>query len=358
MPEQGGRSRRALLQKALTGVAGAAALCARVPAAARAAGEPLRVGIIGFDNYQAVDFTRLMNDPRADGDLAGLRVVAAFPGGSPHIAESRANLPKWIEQIQPLGVRVVPTPAEVVRQVDAVMVMSVDGRAHLAQVRPALTAGKPAYIGRPLAASLKDAVQIFRLAESTGAPVFSCSQHRFSPGFYDMRQHEEVGEVLGCEVYGGCPLDPTHPDLFWHGVHGVETLFTIMGPGCRSVTRVKTAVTDYVTGTWGDGRVGTYRGIHRGAVQYQALVFGSKGIVPSGKYGGYAPVKGVYPQGKYAAYEPLARQIARFWKTRVPPVPPRETLEIFAFMDAAHESTRRDGKPVELAAVLRRAEAA
>jgi predicted dehydrogenase len=315
----------------------------------------LKVGIIGLDSYQAVDFTRLMNAPGASGDLAGIRVVAAFPGGSPDIAESRTNLPKWIEQIRPLGVEVVDTPRAVIDRVDAVMVMSVDGRAHLREAGPALRAQKPTYVGRPLAASLEDAVRLFRLADAEKAPLFSCSQHRFNPGFADMRHHEEVGEVLGCDVYGGCPLEPSHPDLFWHGVHGVETLFTIMGPGCETVARVQSGVTEHVTGTWKDGRVGTYRGIHQGAIQYQAMVFGSKGILQSGKYGGYAPVRGVVPQGPYAAYEPLARQIARFWKSRVPPVSKDETLEIFAFMDAADVSERRKGAPVRLAEVLDRA---
>lgn len=339
----------------LGGVGAAALLVPDVSAAATQVAKPLRAGILGFDNYQAVDFTRLMNDPKASGELAGIRVVSAFPGGSPDIAESREVLPKWIQQIQPLGVAVAKSPAEVLAQVDVVMVMSMDGRAHYELARPALDARKPTYIGRPLAASMRDAVRIFQLAAANKTPVFSCSQHRFSPGFYDMRHHEEVGDVLGCDVYGGCPLEPSHPDLFWHGVHGVETLFTIMGAGCKSVTRVQTDVTEYVTGVWADGRVGTYRGIHRGAIQYQALVFGSKGIVPSGKYGGYAPIKGVYPQGKYAAYEPLARRIAQFWKTGEPPVSSTETLEIFAFMEAAHESKRRAGQSVALASVLKRA---
>jgi len=346
-------SRRGLLRFGSAGL-GALAL-SESRAQAEEPAKPIRVGFVGIDNYQAVEFAKFLNDPKAEGELAGFRAVAAYPGGSPDLAESRESLPKWIEQIQAFGVKIVDTPAAVIKQVDAVLVMSMDGRAHLALARPVLEARKPLYIGRPLAASLEDAVRIYRLAAEKKTPVFSCSQHRFSPGFYDMRNHPEVGKVLGCEVHGGCPLDPTHPDLFWHGIHGVETLYTIMGPGCVSVTRVQTPVTEFVTGTWSDGRVGTYRGIHQGAIGYQAVVYGSDGIVTSGKYGGYAPVKGVYPEGKYAGYEPLARQIARFFKSRQAPVPPEETLELFAFMEAAHESKRRTGAPVTLESVLTRA---
>lgn len=354
MPTREPIDRRTLLRSGGAAL-GALAVTSGSEARAQEAGKPIRVGVIGMDNYQCVEFAQFMNNPQAAGEFAGLRVVAGYPGGSPDLAESREGLPKWIAQIQRFGVKVVDTLPEVLKQVDAVLVMSLDGRTHLSLVRPAIEAGKPTYIGRPLAASLEDAVRIFRLAEQKKVPVFSCSQHRFSPGFHDMRNHPEVGKVLGCEVHGGCPLDPTHPDLFWHGIHGIETLYTIMGLGCESVTRVQTPVTEFVTGTWKDGRVGTYRGIHQGAITYQALVYGTQGIIPSGKYGGYAPVKGVYPEGKYAGYEPLARQISAFFKTGKLPVAPEETLEIFAFMEAAHESKRRGGAPVTLASVLARA---
>lgn len=41
--------------------------------------KPVRVGILGIDNYQSVAYTQLFNDAKATGDLAGLKVVAAFP---------------------------------------------------------------------------------------------------------------------------------------------------------------------------------------------------------------------------------------------------------------------------------------
>lgn len=349
-------SRREVLKLSTAGV-GALALGER-PARAAESGKRIRVGFVGIDNYQAVEFAKFLNDPKATDELTGFQCTVAYPGGSPDLTESRDNLPKWIQQIQQFGVKIVDTIPEVLKQSDAVIVMSMDGRAHLALARPVIEAHKPLYIGRPLAAQMEDAVRIYQLAEQKGVPIFSCSQHRFSPGFYDMRHHPEVGKVLGCEVHGGCPIDPTHADLFWHGVHGVETLYTIMGPGCESVTRVQTPVTEFVTGTWKDGRVGTFRGIHQGAIGYQALVYGADGIVMSGKYGGYAPIKGVVPEGKYAGYEPLARQIALFFKTGKPPVSPEETLELFAFMEAAHESKRRSGAPVNVDSVLAHARVA
>ena len=324
-------------------------LAATLPAAEPA---PLKVGIVGIDNYQALAFTELFHDPKAAGDLAGIRVVAAFPGGSPDIEESVQSLPKWRPALEKLGVEMVDTIDKVVEKSDALLVMSVDGRAHLPQFQAIVKAGKPVYIGRPLAASLKDAVAMFGLAEKHNTPLFSCSQHRFSPGFSGMKDHPEVGQVTGCSVYGGCPKEPNHPDLFWHAVHGIETLYTIMGPGCESVTRAVTPDAELLTGVWKDGKIGTFRGIKKGAIKYRAMVFGDKGISPSGDYGYDVPVNWVAPHGEYMGYKGVAIQIAKFFRTRQPPVSAAETIEIFTFMEAAHQSHARGGVPVKLADVL------
>ena len=326
------------------------------PAVAAEPAPPIKVGVIGLDNYQAVAFTELFHNPKAEGDLKGIRVVAAFPAGSPDIEDSVRELPTWTEAMKKMKVDVVDSAEEVLKRSDAILVMSVDGRAHLEQLKPILKAGKSVYVGRPLAASLADAVEIFRLAAEHKTPIFSCSQHRFSPGFIGMRKHAEVGDVLGADVYGGCPREVHHPDLFWHAVHGVETLYTIMGPGCVSVRRTSTEVADAVTGEWSDGRVGTFRGIRKGAPKYSATVFGAKGVSIAGVYGHGVPVKGVAPtDDKYMGYEATAIEIAKFFKTRTPPVSADETVEVFAFMEAAEESKRQKGAPVKLETVLAKA---
>jgi len=172
--------------------------------------------------------------------------------------------------------------------------------------------------------------------------VFSSSSLRFYPEFRNLKKESKVGNILGCFVYGACSLEPHHPDLFYYGIHGIETLYTIMGTGCQSVTRVHTKNTDIATGTWADGRVATFRGIRPKPPPYGAVVFGDKGaerIVGSG------------------TYKPLVVEIAKFFRTGVPPVAAEETIEMFAFMEAADESKRQGGAPVMLEAVLQKARA-
>src|SRR5258708_21206148 len=61
--------------------------------------EPVRVGILGFDNYQAVEYVQFFNNPKAEGDLAGLRVVAAYPVTSADYPESAALTERWQKQM-------------------------------------------------------------------------------------------------------------------------------------------------------------------------------------------------------------------------------------------------------------------
>lgn len=301
----------------------------------------IRVGIIGLDTSHVTAFTSVLNKPDASGDLAGVKVVAAFPGGSPDIPASHDRLEGFTHELRDkYGVEIVDSVEALLKKVDAVLLESVDGRPHLQQAKPVIAAKKPLFIDKPVAGSLADAIEIFRLAHENDVPCFSSSSLRFSPGIAGMKHNPEVGDVLGCDAYSPCALEPHHPDLFWYGIHGVEALFTIMGPGCATVTRVQTHNGELVTGVWRDGRIGTYRGLRSGKQDYGAMVFGSKANRPSGGYGGY---------------EPLLVEIARFFKSGKPPVSADETIEIMAFMEAADESKRQGGRPVTIESVMERA---
>jgi hypothetical protein len=304
------------------------------------AAEPIKAGILGLDTSHVIAFTQVLNNPKASGDLAGVRVVAAFPGGSPDVASSRNRVAGYTKQIQSMGVEIVPSIDALLAKVDVVLLESIDGRPHLEQARAVIRAGKPLFIDKPLAGSLADAVAIFRLAEKAHVPCFSSSSLRFSPGILGMKSDDRVGHVLGCSVYGPCELEPHHPDLFWYGIHGMEILYTLMGTGCTTVSRTHQPGVDLAVGTWKDGRVATFRGIRSGKTDYGAVVFGTKGIVPAGKYVGY---------------EPLVVEIARFFKTGKPPVSAAETIELYAFMEAADESRRQDGRPVTIESVMQTA---
>ncbi|MGH8021370.1 MAG: Gfo/Idh/MocA family protein [Opitutaceae bacterium] len=310
-----------------------AAPCALLGAAAES---DVRIGMIGLDTSHVIAFTKLLNDPAAEDHVEGGRVVAGYKGGSPEVEQSASRVDRFTrELVTTYGVKLCDSIEELARNVDAIMIESVDGRAHLEQARRVFPFRKPVFIDKPLAGSLRDGIEIFRFAEQHECPVFSSSSLRFSDGMEQLRQ-AEIGERRGAFSLGPATLEPHHPDLFWYGIHAVEALYTVMGPGCEQVTRTHTADTDVVTGVWADERVGTMRG-QRGTGYYALLVFGSKGIAQYERTRGYAP---------------MLREIITFFRTGVPPVEPAETIEILAFMEAADESKRRGGRPVSLAETI------
>jgi predicted dehydrogenase len=296
----------------------------------------LRIGIIGLDTSHSVAFTKLINGENPPETVAGCRIVAAFPKGSPDIKSSTERVPGYTEEVQKLGVEIVDSIPALLERVDAVCLETNDGRPHLEQVLPVLKAKKPVFVDKPIAGSLTDAVAIFQAARHYGVPVFSSSSLRWIEGAKAIRDGS-IGPVTGADVYSPCSLEATHPDLFWYGIHGVEALFTVMGTGCQAVTRTSSADFDVAVGLWEGGRIGTFRGIRKGAGGYGGTVFGEKGKVTLERYGGY---------------QPLVEAIVHFFRTGEAPVAEAETLEIYAFMEAADESKRQGGAPVLLENVL------
>ena len=304
---------------------------------------PIRVGIIGLDTSHCVAFTSILHNPKNTGDLAGFRVVAAFPAGSPDVEASRTRVEGFTKTMrEKYGVEIVESIDELLKKVDVVLIESVDGRPHLAQLLPVLKAGKKVFIDKPIAGSLADALRIFAMSAQYKVPLFSSSSLRYGPAVAGARKNPKIGDVLGCDSYGPCSLEEHHPDLFWYGIHGVEALYTVMGTGCKTVSRAHTKGTDFVTGVWQDGRIGTFRGIREGKAGYGVTVFGKSGVAPL---------------AATAGYEPLVAEICKFFRTGVAPVSAAETTEIFAFMEAADESKRQGGAPVSIEAVMQKARA-
>lgn len=298
-----------------------------------------RVGMIGLDTSHVIAFTKHMNNPKNN---YGCKVVVGYSGGSPDIPTSADRVEKYTERMRDeFGVEIVESIEELCAKVDGVMLMSVDGRPHLKQIKPVIAAHKPVYIDKPMAGTLEDVIEIFRLAKENNVPCWSSSSLRYCPGIIGMRNNEDVGDILGCDAFSPCALEQHHPDLYWYGVHGMEILYTIMGPGCETVQRVHTKDTDFVVGVWKDGRIGTFRGTRSGKHDYGAMVFGTKSVTRS---------------GGYTSYKPLVNEIIRFFKTGEVPIPPEETTEMFAFMSAADESKVQDGAVVSIKSVIEKAE--
>lgn len=297
--------------------------------------EPLKVGIVGTDTSHVIAFTKLLNDEKGKDHVPGCKVVAAFKGGSPDIEASYGRVDKFAADLaEKWGVEIVDSIPALCAKVDVVLLESVDGRPHLEQVKPVFAAKKRVFIDKPLAGSLKDAREIARLSKESGTPFFTASSVRFYETIAKARDAAVIGQVKGADSFGPSPIEKTHPDLFWYGIHGVEALYSVMGPGCETVTRTNTAGTDVVVGRWKDGRIGSFRGIRSGKSGYGVTVFGEKAVRSS-----------LQEQGRND-YRALVVEIVKFFKTGESPVAVDEMLEVLAFMEAADASKAQGGAPV------------
>lgn len=296
-----------------------------------------RVGMIGLDTSHCEAFTKVLNDPNIAPEYAGFPVVAAYPHGSKDIKSSYERIPAITEAIKKYGVKICGSIDELLKQVDVVLLETNDGRLHYEQALQVLKAGKRLFIDKPVASTLADSIAIFKAAKKYNVPVFSSSGLRYSPAVQDIATGKTIGKVIGADVYTPCAIEKTHPDLFWYGIHGVETLYTLMGRDCKQVVRVHQENVDVVVGTWKDGRIGTFRGTRQGTHDYGGIAFGESANSQFIAHG---------------EYEPLLKEIVQFFKTGISPVPPEDTIGICAFMEAADESKRLGGVPVEIETVM------
>lgn len=292
----------------------------------------IKIGIIGLDTSHSTAFTQLLNGDNKKAEYNDFKIVAAYPYGSKTIKSSYDRIPDYIEQVEKLGVEIVPSIADLLKKVDCVMLETNDGNLHLEQANEVFKSGKIMFIDKPIGASLAQTIAIFELSKKYNVPIFSSSALRFVKQTQKLR-NGELGRVVGADCYSPAHKEPSHPDFGWYGIHGVETLFSVMGTGCVSVNRMSADSTDVVVGKWADGHIGTFRGIQQGKQGYGGTAFTTKGIVPVGTYEGY---------------ESLLMEILNFFKTRVAPVSEKETIEIFTFMEASNESKRKDGKIISM----------
>jgi predicted dehydrogenase len=292
----------------------------------------LRAGIIGTDTSHVPEFTAtFQSHPEWR-----IKVVAAYKGGSPDLPISANRLEGFAKTIQEKhGVEIVDSIDALLAKVDVVLLESVDGRPHLAQVTPVLKAGKRVFIDKPLAGNLDDARAIVRLSNETGTPFFSSSSYRFHPDIPRLRDDPGVGKVTTIRASSPFNVMEHHPDLYYYGIHGVEALYAVMGTGCVSVSRKIAGDADVTTGKWRDGRIGVYYGPLKSADKQPIIrIQGDKGATET---------------SASAPYDALAIAIAQFFHTGRSPVDAAETIEIFEFMSAAQLSKERGGAEIPLA---------
>ena len=279
----------------------------------------MNIGIIGLDSSHALAFTRLLHESQ-DTLFLDVTVTAAYAGGSPDFPLSVSRVNTFTARMtREYGVRLMPTMQQVAESTDAILILSADGRSHLNQFKAICPYRKPVFIDKPFALSTADASHIIKLAEENQTPLMSASSLRYAEALPECTR----GDILGVDVYGPMHVETTQGHYFWYGIHAAELLYQIMGPGCREVTGFSTDYDDLIIGTWKEGRMGTIRGIQRGAESFGISLHTRNAT----RHVSLEP-----------SYKELLKSVMNLFKNDVCTVHPSETLEVIRFLECAEQS--------------------
>jgi len=295
----------------------------------------IRLGIVDFDTSHVVQFSKRLLHKGIEEEqwVDGAEIVCGCPGTSAICEQEKID--QYTKELAEMGVEILDKPEDMIGKVDGVLIESVDGSVHLERARPFIKKGLPLYIDKPFTCSVAHAKKLVSLAAKKNVPLFSSSSLRYALEVVEVKNDPTVGSIVGANVFSPASLHPRNPGLYHYGIHAVETLYSLMGPGCVAVWCVSTDGADVVTGLWKDGRTGVVRGTRAGAHSYGFTVWGDKSVKESRINAAYI-------------YRELLKQIVKHFETKTPPVPIEETVEIMAFIEAAMKSAAQDGAKVRL----------
>jgi hypothetical protein len=296
----------------------------------------LNLGMVGLDTSHVTAFARLLMKPDDPHHVPGARIMAAVPGGTQAFSLSRNRVAGFTAELcEQYGIRIVDRIEDLDSDLDAFLLMSVDGRQHPEQLEALAAFGKPVFVDKPFACSAREARAMAALAARRGIRLASSSSIAFSDGLRDLVPPDTA--VHAAEAFGPMTLLEDYPSYYWYGVHSVHLLYALMGSGCREVRTCHTPGQDVITGTWSDGRLGTVRGCRFDKAPFGATVFTSAGV----RHGVAAP--------EPPAYAALLRAILPFLRGEPFPVPLEQTVEAMVFLEAAEKSRQAGGAAVALA---------
>ncbi len=185
---------------------------------------PFRIGIIGAENSHAAAIAKEIN---IAGTPAGFAVTHIW-GETAEFADKTAKagqIPK-----------IVSDPAEMLGQIDGLMVDHRDGQYHVAAARPFVEAGIPVFVDKPISTSLAEAREFLRFRRERGVPVTTLSSIPYQSCIGGIRsQLGTIGALRTVHLNG--PGDPhsKYGGIFFYGIHQIDLMISLFGIQAESV---------------------------------------------------------------------------------------------------------------------------
>lgn len=294
----------------------------------------LRIGAVGVDSSHLREFSRRINELHAAGKTA-CKVTAMFDDGRHDMPA--ADVKSWKEAAAALGVAEVKSHGALLDQVDGVMVLAVNGHRHLELALPSLERGIATYVDKPLTCDLDQAKKLLAASRKGNARCYSASSLRFAAELGTL-DREKLGKLHAIDAFGPGELNASMAGLFFYGVHTIEMVDAIWGPGVKRVSAITTDARDLVDLEYRDGRYARLRLERKGCYDFGATVHGEKGL---------ASFKVDFAD----VYNRLVAGMARFFEGGPAPAQLRDIVENVAVMEAGNASIARGGEWVDVVEV-------
>ncbi len=311
----------------------------------------MRIGAVGIDSSHTPVFTNRINTLHKEGKTACQVTHFWDPGNHQWQhpdgpAQSTKDVAKWREDTIKDGAKQVDTIDDLLKNVDAVMILNISGHRHLELAVPSLARGMPTYIDKPLTCSVDQARALLAMSRQYRARCYSASSLRFVTEIPKLDK-EKIGNVIAIDAFGNGEVMDMMPGLWHYGCHSIEMVDAIFkhlghGGGVKRVSAIAsgTNTTGYhlLDMDYHDGRIARIRCDRNGAWAFGATVHGTKGVAQF--VVDFAPV-----------YTRLVEGMVKFFEQGVAPVDLRDIVENVAVMQCGNESIARGGEWVEVPSI-------
>jgi hypothetical protein len=225
---------------------------------------------------------------------------------------------------------VVEEPTELIGEVDAVVIATDIGSEHVDRARPFVETGLPLFVDKPLVDNEADLRAFCRWVEM-GKPIMSSSCMRYAKEFmpYRLSTHE-LGKVLFASI-------TTPKSWERYGIHALEAIYPILGPGFISVRNTGTRERNVVHLKHISGS--------DAIVVASAGMYGAFGCL---QLGGSEDQVQVAFNDTFYAFKTQLEAFVEYLRTGVRPFPFEETVELMQLVIAGIRSREEGGREVGL----------
>ena len=228
---------------------------------------------------------------------------------------------------------IVEDPKDVIGQVDAVLVATDIGSEHVERCKPFVEANVPIFVDKPLCDNFTD-LKIFQQWIDEGKPIISSSAMRYCKEYEPYHQSTyELGDLRYINVTMAKSWEK-------YGIHALETLYPIVGPGFTSIQNLGDKNRNIVHLYHSKGIDINIANIHDmlGGFGLVSLVGTKSGIQ-------------IKSNDTFYAFKKQLESYVHYLRTGVKPVPWEETKELMQLVAAGIKSREEGGIKINISEV-------